>query len=363
VKILFGMPAPDSWGGPAACEPPFVDALKGLGVETAAETYVYGDKDTATTIFSRFIRVIRTALRFRKIVSAERFDLVHLNTAFDKNTVLRDSISIFLMGRKRPKIFLKIHGSGANFVDPRSIFYRSLIRYLDKRVAGYGIFTHEERETFLPHGIDARKFHFVKNVIQLETSGRVDNSAKEATDRLNLIFVSRFIKTKGLLETIKAVKIARDNGANVSLVCVGDGPIRHKAESLVKELGITEDVLFTGYISEGDVDEQLARSDIFVFPTRHNEGFPIAMFKAAISGLGIVTTRVRAAAEYFEDRVNCLFCSSKPDDIADKIVELINDKELRMRVSEANRKFGAELSPDNIASEYLAIYKKVISES
>ena len=100
MKILIGMPSADSWGGPAASEPPFVAALRKRGVEVREETYVYGDKEKPTAFFERVRRVLETAFRFRRITSRENFDLIHLNTAFDLKTLLRDSISIFLMKSK-----------------------------------------------------------------------------------------------------------------------------------------------------------------------------------------------------------------------------------------------------------------------
>ena len=97
MKILIGMPDKDSWGGPAASEPPFVDELGKLGVETVTETYVYGDKENSVSVISRVVRVIKTAFRFRRRLAESEFDIVHLNTAFDKKTIVRDAISIFLM--------------------------------------------------------------------------------------------------------------------------------------------------------------------------------------------------------------------------------------------------------------------------
>ena len=111
------MPAPDSWGGPAACEPPFVEALRDLGHDVATELYVYGDKDRPTPLLSRVSRVLRTAFRFRKRLNKGDFDLLHLNTAFDTRTILRDSASLFLMRPGRTKVFLKLHGSEAERFD------------------------------------------------------------------------------------------------------------------------------------------------------------------------------------------------------------------------------------------------------
>jgi glycosyltransferase involved in cell wall biosynthesis len=359
-KILFGMPSADSWGGPAACEPPFVEAVKGAGVDVATETYVYGDTEKATASLSRVIRVIKTALRFRRCLANKSFDLIHLNTAFDKKTLLRDAISIFLFGR-HPRIFLKIHGSSAQTIPVNSFIFKRLIKYIDRNVAGYGTFTKEELTSLAAHGLNPDKFHIVKNVVEIDIDSRSE-TAKSPSDRTELVFVSRFVETKGLIETIRAVKLAVDLGANLSLTCVGDGPIKEEAEELVTGLELNDRVKFTGYVPESEVEKHLQGSDIFVFPTRHNEGFPIALFKAALAGLPITTTQIRAAAEYFENGVNCLFCTTDPDDIAEKIVRLAGEEALRERMSIANRKFGQMLTPQNIAREYLEIYERVLKE-
>src|SRR5438477_7790032 len=168
MRILIGMPDKDSWGGPAASEPPFVEALRKFGVEAVTETYVYGDKESSISVVTRVVRVIKTALRFRRRLREDEFDLVHLNTAFDKKTVVRDAISIFLMRPRTAKVFLKIHGAAAHHISPSSPLYAPVIKYLDTRVACYGVFTQDEIESFLAHGLDQRKFHKIKNIIELD---------------------------------------------------------------------------------------------------------------------------------------------------------------------------------------------------
>ena len=114
MKILFGMPSKDSWGGVIVTEPPFVEAIRNLDVEAVEEIYVYGDKEKPTPFFERVSRVLKTAFRFRKLLKNQQFDLIHLNTSFDLKTILRDSFSIFLMNPKQTKIFLKLHGTAAD---------------------------------------------------------------------------------------------------------------------------------------------------------------------------------------------------------------------------------------------------------
>lgn len=362
MKILIGMPSKDSWGGPIASEPPFVEALRESGVEVREEIYVHGDKAEPTPLFERIRRVLRTALRFRRVLKSENFDLIHLNTAFDLKTILRDAVSIFLMKPGKAKIFFKIHGTESKFLKSRNPIIAVLRNYLKNRADGFGIFTTEEKRDFLRAGFAEEKLFFVKNAISFseDFSKDFNRLQKERTETFKFLFVSRFIRTKGLLETIRACEIVRRKGYKKAvLYCVGDGETRREAEREVERLALREEVVFTGYIPEQEVEKYFYESDIFIFPTRHSEGFPMVLFKAAAAGLPIVTTELRAAKDYLKNGQNCLFALPEPDDIAEKVIGLIENKNLREKLSANNLNFGRMLLPGNIGREFLEIYSKI----
>ena len=96
MRILMGMPDSQSLGGPAACEPPFVAELRRLGAEVAEETYVYGERLGKTTLWQRVVRVHATARRLGRVLRETEFDLVHLNTSFDRMALLRDAATLWL---------------------------------------------------------------------------------------------------------------------------------------------------------------------------------------------------------------------------------------------------------------------------
>jgi glycosyltransferase involved in cell wall biosynthesis len=356
------MPSKDSWGGPIASEPPFVEALRNSGAEVVEEVYVYGDKDKPTPFFERIRRVLKTAFRFRKLLKEQQFDLIHLNTAFDLRTILRDSVSLFLMKPQGAKVFLKLHGSAAEEFTNANFLTRFLINYLKNKADGFGVHTSEEKANFLRLGFDEEKFYFVKNAVMIHADLPEDfvRRQKEKDETFEILFVSRFIVAKGLIETIHACSVLRERGFNFILNCVGDGETGAEAKREVARLNLQTQVKFTGYIPETDVTKYFFESDLFVFPTRHIEGFPNVLFKAVAVGLPVVTTKIRAAADYLSEPKNCLFCSQKPEDIAEKIIELIENKTLRTAMSANNLEFGKTLLPKEIALEFLKIYEKLI---
>ncbi len=363
LKVLVGMPAPDSWGGPAVSEPPFVAALRNLGATVTEEVYVYGDKEHPTPIFERVRRVLATAFRFRRILRRQSFDIIHLNTAFDLKTLLRDASAIWLMRPKSAKIFLKIHGSEASVLASKNPLIVFLRNYLKNRVDGFGIHTREEKQNFLDAGFAGEKLFFDKNattVLERLPERRETPTWAKTTD-FRLLFISRFIPAKGLLETIRAAALVRDRGFSFTLNCLGDGEMRTAAENLVDELNVRDCVNFTGYVSEAEVAGFLSNGDLLIFPTFHAEGFPNILFNAMAAGLPVVTTKIRAAVDYLSEPANCLWTLPKnPEMLAEKICEILSDADLRRTMSDNNRQFGVTLSPENIAREFLAIYQKIV---
>src|SRR5882672_8109477 len=126
MRILVGMPEPGAQGGPAACEPPFIAELRRLGHEVEEEVYAYANTDVG--LLSRAKRVLRTARRFRERLATSKFDLVHINTAFDLKALLRDAVIVPGLHSSRAKIFLKFHGSDGQLLATKNPLLATLRR-------------------------------------------------------------------------------------------------------------------------------------------------------------------------------------------------------------------------------------------
>lgn len=361
MKLLIGMPDKNSWGGPNACEPPFVEALRVQGNHVTEQVYVYGDKKSSTNIFARISRVIRVAFTFRKIVKKNEFDLVHINTSFDLKAVLRDVITVSLLPKKRGKLFLKMHGSDNELLDSNNKIKRMLWKYLLKKIEGIGVLSSEEKDNFVKAGVGQEKIFVVKNVVGVNANSEIDTKKEDIP---TILFVSRFIPTKGLIDVIRACSIVKKKGYSFNLKCVGDGPVKAEAEAETKRFSLQNCTEFTGYVSENDVEKFYLTSSFLVFPTYHIEGFPLVIFNAAAAGLPIITTRIRAAADYLSEPENCLWVEAKnPEDIAEKIIKLITDKALCENMSRNNFALAKSFSAEIIAKEYLSIYEKMIGKT
>lgn len=364
MRLLIGMPDPDSLGGPAACEPPFVTELRRLGISVEEETYVYGDKLAPTTTINRMKRVLRTAFRFRRKLKSGSFDLLHLNSSFDNRALLRDVVTLGILGHQQTKIFVKFHGSDADLLLTRHPVKRLQVATLLSRVDGIGLLSTEEKENFVRGGWDERKIFVVPNVVERDvakTNGHFNFRHGLPEGVPTLLFIARFIPAKGLLDVIRAQGLLRDRGIECALLCVGDGPARAAAEAEVEKLKLGKSVQFLGLIPEEKTAEFYANSDVLVFPTYHYEGFPMSVFSAVGAGLPIVTTRIRAAADYLVEPENCFWVEPRdPAMIADRVEMLLNSPETRIRMSEANKGLAAQFTAAIVTQKYLQVYETII---
>ena len=109
------------------------------------------------------------------------------------------------------KIFLKLHGSENAILTGGNPFVAVLRNYLKSRVDGFGVLSLEEKSNFTRAGFAAEKFYQVKNAVTIAADAPPDlaHGRRKKPETFRLLFVSRFITTKGLLETIRACAILR----------------------------------------------------------------------------------------------------------------------------------------------------------
>ena len=104
------------------------------------------------------------------------------------------------------------------------------------------------------------------------------------------------------------------------MLCLGDGEAREAAEAQAARLKLNDRVRFFGYVPETQTPEFYAGSTMLLFPTYHYEGFPMVIFKSIAAGLPVITTRIRAAADYLNEPDNCLWVAPQSADARRKDV-------------------------------------------
>jgi len=206
----------------------------------------------------------------------------------------------------------------------------------------------------LPNGIDLSKFEYLPK----------DNFYSKfgfEKDTKIILYVGTFRPIKGLKYLIEAMKILGDKQKR--LVIIGHGKEKDDLESLVKNLGLENCVTFIGKTPNQEVFRYMASSDVFVLPSL-SEGFPIVILEAMASGLPIIATKVRGLPEILKDGQNGFLVEPRnPEQIAEKALLLLNDEELRKRISNNNleevKKYDWKIVIDKLENVYFNIIKNI----
>jgi len=177
----------------------------------------------------------------------------------------------------------------------------------------------------------------------------------ETGKRLRIGTVGRLVPAKDYHTLIIAFNKLLEDGLNIDLIFVGDGPERSRLESLVQDLNISNHVKFAGF--QEDVRSFLNEFDLFVLSSI-TEGIPVAMLEAMAMGVPVVATRVGGIPEVIQDNVNGLLVECRnPEMLAGAIKQLIDDNSLREKIGGAgHEKVKCSFSREAICSQYEQLY-------
>jgi glycosyltransferase involved in cell wall biosynthesis len=217
-------------------------------------------------------------------------------------------------------------------------------------------------------GYSREKFWVIHNGIDTESFLPKTEEAKlqikkrfhVPVNRMVIACIANLRQPKGHADLIKALSRLKQTREDVLLVLVGDGPLRPTLEKLVKQLGLTENVLFMGFLGHDKIPEILAIVDVFVLPSLV-EGLPTAVVEAMAAACPVVVTRVGGTPEVVNDgETGFLVDPGDPATLAERIAQLLSDGDLRRKMGEAARKRVEEkFSLENMVRQYEALYKEV----
>lgn len=156
------------------------------------------------------------------------------------------------------------------------------------------------------------------------------------------IMVGRVMGEKGVREYFAAAKLVRERMPAVRFLLIGSpdsNPSSLQAEE-IEALCVDAGVEWLG--PRNDVVEWLRLSSIFVLPS-YREGVPRSTLEAMACGLPVVTTDVPGCRETVEQGMNgYLVPPREPEKLADAVLSLCMDSDLRQRMGECSRRLAVE---------------------
>jgi glycosyltransferase involved in cell wall biosynthesis len=170
--------------------------------------------------------------------------------------------------------------------------------------------------------------------------------------------VGNFRHGKGHDILLEAAIRVRRSIPDVRFILVGHGPLEAYIRRRTRELGLDETVIFTG--AREDAPRVAGAFDVFALPSR-SEGLAIALIEAMTLGRPSVVTRVGGLTEVVEHGKQGLVVEpGDTDALAEAIVTLLRDGDLRRRLGEAGRERALRFDIRNAIRRHEEVYSELL---
>lgn len=228
---------------------------------------------------------------------------------------------------------------GADIFDsPDSYIMNKILRYSYKRTdvvavnSGFsqkyltkytGKFVHE-----IPFGVDIQKFA---------------PAANKKNDKVRIGTIRTLSEKYGVEYLIRAFAQVSKKHSNLQLDIVGDGPLKEFLQNLTVELGISDKVIFYGYVNQNaEFDKYislLSHFDIFaILSILDSETFGVAAVEASACAIPVIATKVGGLPEVIdEEKSGIIVLPKNVEETANAIQRLVEDEHLRLSMGKNGR--------------------------
>ena len=221
------------------------------------------------------------------------------------------------------------------------------------------------RDQLVTQGVEPDKIYVVHNAIDPSefAQGNTGSGLRESfdlavSDRV-IAVIGRFSPEKGQLDFVEAFsRLARER-SDLKAFLVGEGDDEPALRKRCLELGIEDQVVFTGY--QQDIAPFYDVADLIVMPSL-SEGLPNVALEALLHHRPILATRVGGTPEVVLDGITGLLVPpSDPVAMANGMARLLDSPQLcRELVENGIRLLRDEYSPEIKASRLAAVYDDLL---
>jgi len=270
-------------------------------------------------------------LSLRKIVKREDIDIIHAHWIIPQGFIAALYKRIF---NKNIKILLTSHGADIFTFDNiiGNFIKKFTLQNMDMVTAVSNTIKDKVRETgydghisVYPMGVDTEFFNPGKKDLAIRKKLNIRGDF--------LLFVGRLSEKKGLKYLLEAMPDVIKEFPLLSLIVIGDGPLKNDLIYLAEKLSIIDNVTFLGPLSHDKLPSFFATADIFIGPSLtarsgDREGFGLVFAEAMSSGTLLITTDLPVIKEIVKDNETGFIVREKNSkELSEKILYLLKNKD------------------------------------
>ncbi|HAT4124676.1 TPA: glycosyltransferase family 4 protein [Clostridium perfringens] len=176
-----------------------------------------------------------------------------------------------------------------------------------------------------------------------------------------IVFIGRVEKEKGIYDLIEVSKKIVQYNSQIKFIICGDGELEN-IRILIKRFNLENNFELLGWVDNKDILRELKKAEIFVLPS-HKEAMPISILEAMSCGVPIISTKVGSIPEFIIDGKNgFLFNAGNINQFNEKILKILNNEDIRKRISknnlkDVNEKYSNKINHKNLRKLYFELLK------
>lgn len=318
-----------------------------------------GSQDSEKKDARWFLAQLGMYARLPGFLRSNKVSLLHLNTALNPMSIWRDLLLAAISRLLGVKVLVHLHGGKYLADECHSAVTRIAIRALLGCGNGVAVLSKAEVDIVRSRGYtQSRDIAVLTNSIDLSEIPAL--GPKPPSDVLRLIFLGRFHESKGLDEIKNAVVLLKQKSVPFTLTVFGSGPEEASfCDFLQQELG--DSFAFGGVVSGRSKWDALNTADVFLLPSRHGEGLPMAMLEAMAVGLCVVVTDLASITSVVQDGNNGVIVPKQnAAALAGALESLVSDSKHRERLaSKAKHTVLKNYSADEYRDRVADLYRQI----
>jgi 1,2-diacylglycerol 3-alpha-glucosyltransferase len=209
------------------------------------------------------------------------------------------------------------------------------------------------KSTIIPTGINLQKIKKPENVRAFQKKYNIIENNRV------LIFVGRCAIEKNLYFLLDCfVKVIKED-QNVVLFIAGDGPEKKYLIKYSKKLGISNKVIFSGYLPHREINTAYAAADIVTFPSK-TETQGLSLLEGLAMGKPAVAINAMGVASILKDNNGGFLTSENTNEYSARILELLHTPKLYFQKKVEAISRAKQFSSQNMIDKTLEVYYKTI---
>ncbi|NNE37481.1 MAG: glycosyltransferase [Gammaproteobacteria bacterium] len=163
-----------------------------------------------------------------------------------------------------------------------------------------------------------------------------------------IIFVGRLVEKKGVDILINSFAEVSRTLPGCNLQIIGDGPKRPELEKLMKELGLEENVLFSGSVNHHALPKYYSSASLAIVPSivaasGDQEGLGLVSLEAMGCGCAVIASSLEAIGDVIDNDTGVLVNPGDSSELSRAIIDLLNDPQKRMKLAQQGQEKARQL--------------------